>query len=237
MKASIHTLIPVLSALVLRTYIHQGTWKALRPAALSANPQPHSLPWREFKADMGAWVFAGILMGLFYTFGFHAPTLTVIKILLGCISFGLFGGMLSYLSAERQVIRVLREKGGGMTVLSGKTFSVTSKMLILILTVLLFMVTVVLLMVFMDVQYMLANRASYGPEIFSSVLNEILFAFGVLLGLSLLILGKYSSNMRMLLENQIQVMERIGCFRRTDPRDRTSAKGCECGAGDAGAPQ
>lgn len=209
LKASLNTLVPVLCVLPLRAYFHKRTGKKLRDPAL-AMVSPHGLPWKEFSADMVAWLLVGSLMAAFYLFYLHAPLPTIAKILLGCASFGLFGGMLSFLSTEGQVIERLKEFSGGVPFSPKGFLSVTKKMFILTITVQLFIVTVIVLMVFMDIHYLLLHRDAYGPEVYMGVFKEILFAFAVLLSLSLLILKRYSANLKGLLANQLNVMERIG---------------------------
>ncbi len=89
-----------------------------------------------------------------------------------------------------------------------RILSVSGKMLFFVLTVLFFMVLVVLLMIFMDINYLLSHR-ELGPDIYMGVFKEILFAFGVLLLLSLVILGRYSQNLRSLIARQLDVMSDI----------------------------
>ncbi|MBU1904600.1 MAG: hypothetical protein KJ573_13550, partial [Proteobacteria bacterium] len=148
-------------------------------------------------------------MAVFYTLHLRAPFLTGVKVLLGCVSFGLFGGMLSFLSMEKKIIEFLRERKIDITVSPKTLFSVSKKMLLLVLTVLGFMVVAILLMVFMDIQYLLSHEGFPGPDIYFGIFKEVLFAFTVLLVLSLLILGRYSQNLRAVLARQLRVMEDI----------------------------
>lgn len=161
-------------------------------------------------ADLLSWLFIGLAMGLFYLIYFQAPVLTGLKILLGCFSFGLLGGMLAYLSMERRLIEFLKglkiEKSGAPT----RVLSVTKKMLFFMATVLVFMAAVVLLMVFMDIKYLLAHKDLFGPEMYQGVFKEIVFAFAVLLLLSLVILGRYSQNLRSIIAVQLGVMKDVG---------------------------
>jgi adenylate cyclase len=170
----------------------------------------YSLPWREFRADLISWLTAGALMAALYPFYFRAPFLTGVKVLLGCLSFGLFGGFLCFLSTEKGIIDM--RKGGNM--LAGdapeRIFSVSGKMIFFMVTVLLLMVIIILLMIFMDINYLLANRDAFGPGVFLSVFKEILFAFTVMIVLSLVILGRYSRNLKEILTVQMEAMERIG---------------------------
>ena len=148
-------------------------------------------------------------MSLIYLIYFHAPFLTGIKVFIGCISFGLFGGMLCFLSMEKKLIEFLKGVKREVAVVPKKSFSVSKKMLFFMISVIVFMVIAILLMVFMDIIYLLTHKDSLDASIYLSVFKEILFAFVVLLILSLFILGKYSQNLRTILSLQLDVMEDI----------------------------
>jgi len=169
----------------------------------------YALPWREFFADLVAWLIAGLFMAGLYVAYFQAPFLTAIKILLGCLFFGLFGGMIQFLATEKKTISLLKIMGFEGTFPQEKMLSVGSKMLFFMVTILLFMVTVILLMVFMDINFLLTNKDSFGPDIYIGVFKEILFAFGVILALSLILLARYTQNLRSILSIQLDVMENI----------------------------
>jgi len=174
-----------------------------------ASQTTFSRPRREFIADFSTWLGIGVWLALNYVFYFQSPLATGVKVVMGCACFGLFGGMLSYLTAERRNIVQLGETGGENAPNPAAMLSVSAKMLFFMVTVLLFMTLVVLLMVFMDINFLLANRDALGSNIYMGVFKEIVFAFLVLLGLSLSILTRYSGNMRLVLKNQLKAMERF----------------------------
>lgn len=161
-------------------------------------------------ADFLSWLFIGLAMGLFYLIYFQSPALTGLKILLGCLSFGLFGGMLAFLSMERRLMEFLKALKIEKTVAPRRVFSVTSKMLFFMVAVLVFMAAAVLLMVFMDINYLLAHKDLLGPDIYQGVFKEIVFAFAVLLLLSVLIIGRYSQNLKSIIALQLDIMKAIG---------------------------
>jgi class 3 adenylate cyclase len=90
-----------------------------------------------------------------------------------------------------------------------RVFSVSSKMLFFTITVLLFMIVAILLMALIDINYLLANKDSFSIDFFFGFFKEILFAFAILLLLSLFVLGRYSQNLKMILTLQLGVMEDI----------------------------
>jgi adenylate cyclase len=169
----------------------------------------YSLPNREFIADLLCWLIIGVGISIIYVFYFNAPVLSGIKILIGCLSFGLFGGMLCFLSMEKKIIAFLKKKEGEIILTSKKVLSVTSKMLFFMVTALVFMAFAILLMTFMDINYLLTNKDLYGADAYVGVFKEIFFAFGVLLFLSLLILARYSQNLRSIFDLQLRAMEDI----------------------------
>ena len=169
----------------------------------------YKLPKREHVADIVVWLVAGLLMSAVYLTYFKSPYLTGIKVLFGCLSFGILGGMLSSLNMEKRVIFFLSRLNDVIPP-PRKIISVSRKMLFFIVTVLLFMVLVILLMVFMDIQFLVQNRDLYGPDIYIGVFKDILFAFVVLLGMSFFILGRFSRNLKSVLALEIAALEDIG---------------------------
>ena len=161
--------------LPFRCYSYQ---KVIRELGKDYSPDKtrYRLPWREFKADMVTWLIIGAIMSALYLIYFKSPVSTGIKILIGCISFGLFGGMLSFLAMENRIFNRLRTVKMEETFSPEKMLPVSRKILFFMVTVLLFMVIVILLMVFVDINYLLTNKDLFGPDIYMGVFKEILFA-------------------------------------------------------------
>ncbi len=195
--------------LPVRGYLYHKTHKGIKD--LGRHRQDvYSLPWREFTADLICWLIAGGLIAALYLVYFSAPGLTAIKIVLGCLCFGIFGGMLSYLATEKRIIDLLKTSGvKEVTTAPQKVLSVSRKMLFFMVTAILFMVLAILLMVYVDIDFLLTHMDQMGPDVFWGVFKEILFAFTVLLLLSLVISGRFSHNLRSILDIQLGAMERI----------------------------
>jgi class 3 adenylate cyclase len=166
------------------------------------------MPWLELRADLLTWSAAGLAMVAIYEIFYEPYISTGIKVLVGCISFGLFGGMLSYLSAERRLIDRLQD-GASVAKPPKRLFPVARKMLIMIVTLLVFMAGAVLMMVLLDVYYLLANPEMPEPEIYWGIFKEIMFALFVLLAISMAVVGRYSKNLKKSLSIQLGAMERI----------------------------
>jgi adenylate cyclase len=180
--------------------------------AIAAEPPDRDpvfrLPWKELRADVITWGAAGLAMVGIYEIFYEPFISTGIKVIVGCLSFGLFGGMLSYLNAERRLIDRLRD---GTVAVNPPTrlFPVTRKMMIMIVTLLVFMALAILLMVLLDVFYLLENPDMPEPEIYWGIFKEIVFALVVLLAVSMAVIHRYSKNLKQSLSIQLGAMERI----------------------------
>jgi class 3 adenylate cyclase len=117
--------------------------------------------------------------------------------------------MLCFLSTEKRIMEFLKTIKVHVPFSPKRVFSVSSKMLFFMITVLIFMIIAILLMALMDINYLLANKDSFTIDFFFGFFKEILFAFAVLLLLSLFILGRYSQNLKTILSIQLAVMEDI----------------------------
>ncbi len=208
LKASIVTIVPIILLFPFRAYAFKKTCRSLGDSSFTERPV-YGLPWRELKADFFTWLTAGLLMALLYTIHFKAPLLTEAKILLGCLSFGLFGGTVNYLYMERRVIGFLKGQKQKAPQEIKRSWSVSSKMLFFTVTLLSFMTLTILAMVFMDVDFLLTHRHLSGPEVYSGVFKDIFFAFSVLLGLGLIILRLYARNLKQTLDVQVEALEGI----------------------------
>jgi len=208
-RTSINIFTPIFLLLPLRAYLFKKHTRKIHDFGSVKNEALYSLPWREFVSDLIVWLLIGICIGSIYIAYFSAPILTGLKLFLGCVAFGLFGGMLCFLSTEKRIIESLKTLKVHVPFSPKRVFSVSSKMLFFMITVLIFMIIAILLMALMDINYLLANKDSFTIDFFFGFFKEILFAFAVLLLLSLFILGRYSQNLKTLLSIQLAVMEDI----------------------------
>jgi class 3 adenylate cyclase len=165
------------------------------------------LPWRAFMADMAAWMVAGLVMVFIY-YTFYLPyASTAVKVLAGCAAFGMFSGMMSYLSTERRIVYSFRERRT-FSMPSGRLLTVSKKIVVLIVTVVGMMALAILLMVLLDVYYLIGQDYSR-PEVYWGIFKEIAFALCVLLGISLVIVNRYAANLKTILDLQLNAMDEI----------------------------
>ncbi len=173
------------------------------------NKALYTLPWRAFTADLVLWFLIGVGIAFFYTAHLKAPLFTGLKILLGSSAFGLLGGMLCFLAMEGRVIDHLKSVNITASVTPEKLFSVSKKIFFFMITVLGSMTTAILLMVFMDIQFLLDHSGTPDADIYFGVFKEVLFAFAVLICLSVMILGLFSRNLKAVIQQQLRVMKEI----------------------------
>ena len=192
--------------LPLRLWAHRRVDTFLSTRSLSAK-QVFRLPLQAFWADLAAWMSAGLIMVFIYYVFLLPYVATAIKVLGGCFALGLFSGMLSYLATERRIAQWL-QRAETFSLPSGKLLRVSHKIVILIVTVLGMMAVTILLMMLLDVYYLIGQNFSR-PEIYWGIFKEIAFALCVLLGISLLIVRRYASNLRTTLDTQLAAMEEI----------------------------
>jgi class 3 adenylate cyclase len=208
-QAAVSTLVPMAVVFPFRIYWLKTSIHRLRWFGSAQSIALYSLPWREFTGDLVLWAIIGLAVSGFYILHLGAPLLTGAKILLGCVSFGLLGGMLCYLWMEGRIIAFLRSTAFEVPISPKRIFSVSNKIFFFMIIVLAFMAAAIFLMVAMDVNYLIEENGFTDAWIYLGVFKEIAFAFGVLLFLSLLILGKYSRNLKTVLSLQLDAMRRI----------------------------
>ena len=206
-KAALNAYLPVVGVLPLR-YI---ALRRVRRALTDDSPpdgRVFDLPWKELITDLAVWIVAGLLMAAIYH-GFYTPySATWIKIIIGCSALGIFTGILSYLKTERLVIHVLANASFQGAAPSG-FLTLSRKIVLLVVVMLCMMATAIFLMIFLDVWYLIENTHVPTPKLYWGVFKEIAFALVVLLGISLMIIKQYSTNLKKTLEIQLTAMSEI----------------------------
>lgn len=168
----------------------------------------YRLPVKAVRADLWAWTAIGLLSVALY-YGFYDPYPTTgVKIVLACLAFGIFGGMLNYLDTERRLIDVLESSPAADRQVE-RLGSVSTKIAAMIVAMLGTISVAILLMMLHDVYYLLAHREMGGAPIYWGVFKEIVFAFAVLLTVSLMVVYRFSANLKRTLAIQVKAMADI----------------------------
>jgi len=124
---------PIFAVLPLRLRF-LGRTNAVMSEAEPSIQRMFRLPWHAFMADLSAWIVAGLVMVFIYYVFFVPFASTGIKVLVGCAAFGIFSGMLGYLSTERRMVRQLKGRRT-FSMPSGILLTVSKKISLLIVTV------------------------------------------------------------------------------------------------------
>jgi cytochrome b561 len=142
----------VLLVLPFRCYLYRKTIRELGKA-YSSDKSLYLLPWKDFMADLLAWLVAGMLMAAVYLIYFKAPIPTGARILFTCLCFGLFGGMLSLLSTEKRIIAWSKTiKLEAAPPPPKRIFSVSNKMILFFVITLLIMAITEAAILFCDLR-------------------------------------------------------------------------------------
>ncbi len=172
-----------------------------------ARPDLLQLPFQAFKADVAAWVGAGVVMVIIYYAFFLPYAASSIKVMAGCTALGIFCGMLSYLHTEKRTIHELAKRNEAAQK-PKRIWTLSRKIFILIAVMLGMMALTILMMVLLDVYYLLDQDFSR-PDVYWGIFKEIAFALVVLLGLSVVIIRRFAANLRQVMNLQLSAMEDI----------------------------
>jgi len=167
----------------------------------------YRLPWKAFTAELITWSLIGLLMASVYLFYYHSYFSTFIKIVVAGVFFGIFGGMLSFLDTEGRVIDVLENTERVPATPREMLLTVSKKMTFFMATMIFFMAFIILLVVLLDIYYLVENNDLSDISIYGTIFKEILFVFVVMLTVSLLIVRKYSRNLKRVISIQLSVLD------------------------------
>lgn len=197
---------PILGLLPLRV---RTLWRANAALARAGEGDARifRLPRQAFAADLAMWCGAGLVMVAVY-YGFFTPyPSTGIKVMMACAAFGLFSGILGYLSMERRLVNAVKNRAV-FDLPAGRQLTVSRKIFILVAAVAGIMALAILMMVFLDV-YELVGQGGARSDIYWGIFKEITFALVILLGISLFIVHRYSQNLKEILDTQLAAMDEI----------------------------
>lgn len=177
------------------------------------------MPWRYLITELGVWLLVATVVGLWNLVAYGFPIVSGFKIILGCATLGLFSASYLALEAEHRIIRETAAGGLAMPDVSRGYVSITAKFLRFQFAALLFIAAVILLLMYKDFTYVIHAISSGEPFQFRWVVQEVLFVFGVLLVGSMLVVQRYSRNVRLIFEMQLRAFESVvkGNYETTVP--------------------
>ncbi len=169
-----------------------------------------SQPRRSFLLELGFSLFAGILASVYNLIIYDFPVYSAISLLVGCTVTGFFIGLDSALLRERNVIKQAMSRDHTLP-LPKRLFSMTRKFSFVALITTLF-ISVVLIMVFTrDIVWLTGIGQDEAAIVDAqlSVTYEIFFIMAVLTVLVVNLIISYSSNLKLLFNNETKVLEMV----------------------------
>ena len=167
-------------------------------------------PKRAFILELGFSLVAGFLGSVYNTVVYGFPVYSAVSLLVGCTVTGFFIGLDSALYRERRVIQGAISRNRSRP-LPQRLFSMTRKFSFVALSTTLF-VAVVLIMVFTRDIIWLSRIGEDEAAITAaqlSVTYEIFFIMAVLMVLVMNLVISYSSNLKLLFNNETKVLEKV----------------------------
>ncbi|WP_163338146.1 PP2C family protein-serine/threonine phosphatase [Desulfopila sp. IMCC35008] len=167
-------------------------------------------PKRAFILDFCICTGAAAIINIYNLFNLGFPAVSLISLFIGCVISGFFIGLNSSLRQERHVILQAMKSEQNVPV-PKRFFPMTRKFSYIAVTTSL-LVSLVLIMVFTrDVEWLAttARDADSISDAKMSVIFEIFFIMGVLLILLMNLIFSYSKNLRLLFNNETQILEKV----------------------------
>jgi phosphoserine phosphatase RsbU/P len=169
-----------------------------------------SQPRRTFMLELAVCLFAGALINAYNIIVYDLPFLSSLSMMIGCSVAGFFIGLDSALAQERKVIQVSMSWARTQP-LPRRLFSMTRKFSFVALITTLF-VALVLAMVFARDIVWLSKIGQDEASIVKaqlSVTYEIFFIMAVLMILVVNLIISFSSNLKLLFNNETRVLEQV----------------------------
>jgi sigma-B regulation protein RsbU (phosphoserine phosphatase) len=200
-----------LAALVLRPYLQ-------RTAVLQVTDADQ--PKRQFFMDLALCLLAAVLVMTLNRMLLAVPLINGYAILFGCLILGFFLALDTALARERaNITNSIAQQG--MLPPPKRLYSMTRKFSLVAFTTAIFVTTVVVLVFARDIVWLsrIDQNATALARAQWSVAKEMFFIMAVLLALVVNLIVSYSRNLRLLFNNETDVLERVsrGDLSRTVP--------------------
>lgn len=159
-------------------------------------------PVRQLSLDMGFYVIAGVGITWVDMVMFDFPVESGFKVIIGCLTFGIFASLDNALLRERENLLHTDKLHYG-----GKIFPITRRVFFAFVVVVVLTGAVLGLVVLKDMNYIIDNVASEGASFLKrAVFIDIAFVIGVILLLSFRLMKAYGSNINTLFKMQIKAL-------------------------------
>ena len=162
-------------------------------------------PWQYLQIDLTMWLLAGLLVTGWNAYHYQFPLESGLKVILGCLTLGIFSASYLALKVEYELIQCLSEESDiHILTQPGQFFSITTKFLIFITLSLLVVTLILLLLIYKDFVYVIETLTHNKPFEFIWVAQEIIFVIVVLLTGSFAVARQYSHNLKLMFELQLK---------------------------------
>ena len=211
MKLGVIVFFGFLAALALRPYLQ-------RTVVLTATDADQ--PKRQFFMDLTLCLLAAVLMMILNRMLLAVPLINGYAILFGCLILGFFLALDTALARERaNIANAIAQQG--LLSPPGRLYSMTRKFSLVAFTTAIFVTAVVVLVFARDIVWLskIDQNAAALARAQWSVAKEMFFIMAVLLALVVNLIVSYSRNLRLLFNNETDVLERVsrGDLSRTVP--------------------
>ena len=168
-------------------------------------------PWRILLIDLAIWISMGLLVTAWNSIWYDFPVGSGLKVVLGCLTLGIFTSTSLALDVEHGLIRCLAAEGDhGVTGFRGEKFlSITTKFLIFMALCIGVVAGVLVLLIFKDFQFIMERIPQPDSFQFGWIAQEILFVFAVLLLGTFVVVKKYSRNLRLMFDLQLAALRHV----------------------------
>jgi len=183
--------------------------KPLQHSFVLSSPEPVQ-PKRQFFLDFLLSLAVGLTVMIFNMAVFNFPALSGLKVVLGCGLAGFFLSLDTSLARERSIIHQALARDLVLTQ-PRRLYSMTRKFSLVALTATLFVSAVIGLVIAGDVAW-LAKIGQSGMSVTQaqqSVTLEVFFVMAVLLIWVVNLIISFSRNLKLLFENETNVLERV----------------------------
>ena len=159
-------------------------------------------PIRQLILDIGIYMFAGAVITYVDIVFFNFPAESGYKVVIGCLTFGVFASLDNALLRERENFHSHNTRSH-----SGKIFPITSRMFIAFTIVVVLTGAILGLVVLKDINYIIDNITLEGADVLKrAVFIDIAFVISMVLLLSFRLMRSYSLNINSLFNMQLKAL-------------------------------
>lgn len=167
-------------------------------------------PARQFAFDLGISLAAGILASALNILIYGFPVLSTLSLIFGVLIYGFFIALDMALERERRIIRKALKNNAGLPP-PRRLYSMTRRFSLVAVATALCLSIVNVSVIARDMAWL--TKVGSDPQstraAILSVTYEILFIMAVLLGLVVNLIVSYSRNLKLLFDNETDVLERV----------------------------